>query len=152
MVEDSVNLKFFRTTSELLAIMFDINIPSDDIIEDIMSRKVSYLVENSKEVLDYQETFKQGLEELSVEIEKKEIPQRKLVNIRLTNKRYLKQILDFIYTATNLRSLNFKLDHVKRYKVEHIAFRITPNLDLVSSAAANLIVYDIIKYSFVKFL
>lgn len=56
------------------------------------------------------------------------------------------QILDFIYSAANIRCMNYKLTLCKKYKVETTAFRITPNLDTISNLPASLAAIDLVKF------
>jgi hypothetical protein len=54
--------------------------------------------------------------------------------------------VDFLYSAANIRCMNYKLTLCQRYKVEQTAFQIRPNLDMISSIPANLCVIDLIKF------
>ena len=58
---------------------------------------------------------------------------------------------DFIFASTNFRAMNFHLNLMKQYKVDHIAFGVTPNIELLSSIAASLNIIDILKYCTVSF-
>jgi len=71
---------------------------------------------------------------------------RKFKNIKLNSKEHSSIILNFIYSCAALRSLNFKLTPMKKYKVEHMALKVTPTIDMVNSMISANSVISLIRY------
>ena len=84
-------------------------------------------------------------------IQTKNFASRKYQNTKLNNKEHHSVILSFIYSTAALRALNFKMVPIKKYKVEHMAFKVTPNLDIINSMISASSVISMIRYFTVSF-
>lgn len=81
------------------------------------------------------------------------VPNIDLERIKMSDSKtdeFYDDILNFIFSCANLRCLNFGLEEIKKYKVEQVAFSITPNLDILSSISASLMSIDLIKHCVVS--
>lgn len=156
-LEDNLNYVFIESTSKLLSHFFKFKIPTEDIVKDIITNKISNQVNSIDEVsveVNPKE-FLKNVQHIQQKFEKfNKVPSINLQRIKIKdskNNSYYNDILNFIFSATNIRCLNFGLDPIKKYKVEQIAFRITPNLDILNSISASLMTIDLVKYCVVKF-
>ena len=130
--------------------MFHIQIPDDALIKDIIKTKISgqialtvastiefYADKNYHDMMD---VFLNSI------VKRGKYTQRKFKNIKLNSKDHARIILNFIWSCAALRSLNFKLTPIKKYKVEHMAFKVTPTLDMVNSMISANGIISMIRY------
>lgn len=147
-----LNVVFVKSTSHLLCKFFGFDVPSEDIVNDIIKTKIENQENDLNEVAVNMsnEEFIESINKLERNIKDlKHIPTITLfpINIRSSfNKPYYKDILNFIYSAANIRCMNYKLTLCKKHKVEQTAFKITPNLDMISDIPASLAAIDLIKF------
>ena len=116
---------------------------------DIIKSKISSQVASSDQIVVEisEEEFEQNVQLLMRKLEKfKNPPSISLRKIGLDDGKEHQEILEFLYAATNLRIMNFKLNMMRKYKVEEKIFQITPNLDMISSLPATMATVDLIKY------
>ena len=128
---------FLVNTAKMYALIFKISIPNEQIIKDIVKTKVDAhvaVIQASTVEFYGSEQFNTQLDVFMNEVLKtKRHSQRKFKNIKLNSKENFGIILNFIYSAAALRNINFKLAPLKKYKVEHMAFKVTPTIDMVNS-------------------
>lgn len=155
-LEGNYNYIFVESTSKLLSHFFKFKIPSNDIVKDIITTKIANQLNLVDEVAAdiNQEEFLKSIRHIQQKFEQfNKIPSINLDRIVINdgkNKGYNNEIINFIYSAANIRCLNFGLELPKKYKVEQVAFRITPNLDILNSISASLMTIDLIKYCVVS--
>ena len=121
---------FLESTAKLYAFTFHISIPTESIIKDIVKTKIeSHVCLTQASVIEfYSDKVTNDMMIVFMDnIRKsKNFTQRKFKNIKLNSKDHQKVVLNFIYSCSGLRALNFKLSPIKKYKVEHMAFKVTP--------------------------
>ena len=148
--ETEYTITFLVTTAKLYALVFKISIPNEQIIKDIVKTKMDahVAVLNASTVEFYgAEQFSRQLSVFMNEVLKtKKYSQRKFKNIKLNSKEHSGIILNFIHSTAALRNINFKLPPIKKYKVEHMAFKVTPTIDTVNSMISSNGAIAMIRY------
>jgi len=152
-IHDELNMRFVKSTSILLCYLFKFDIPNSETITDIIKSKISSQVASADQIvveISSQE-FQSNIELLKGKLTKfKNPPTISLRNISIEDSNQQEEIMEFLYSATNLRVMNFKLNMIRKYKVEEKIFQITPNLDMISSLPATMTTIDLIKFCMVK--
>ena len=148
--------QFLISTAKLYALFFHISIPNDGIIKDIVKTKIEgHICTTYQSTIElygdsnFNDMIQSFIDQI---IATKKFTARKFQNTKLNNKESHNVILNFIYSASALRSLNFKMVPIKKYKVEHQAFKVTPNIDIISSMMSANSLISMIRYFTVSFI
>ena len=137
---------FLKSTAKIYALLFKIPILAEEKIIEIVNQKIeTQITLTSLSTIEMESrgiNFSDIIESFTDSIIKsKKYSQRKFTNIKLNSKDHHDTILSFIHSAHGLRCTNFKLVPMKKYKVDHLAFKVTPNLDMINSMiSANSVI------------
>ena len=150
---DEYVIGFITSTARIYCHTFKLNLPDQQNITDII--KLRLLSENtiplSVDEKFSEKVYSENLKEMISQLAKKTIKKRDLFQISFDDRHFHDLILSFIYDAANLRCVNFGLETVKKYKVEHWAFNIAPNMTNINTISAGLSMIDLVKYFVVSY-
>lgn len=154
-VHDEMTQIFITSAAKLFSNFFQFVVPDEKHRQEIVKSKIRMSSQCQVPTLNEQLEGVVGIG--TNEIEKELLRMKELVrgknfegskplkNLTLKSTKFQAEISDFIFSASNLRAMNFDLNLTKKYKAEHIAFNVTPNLEQINSIAASLSVIDILK-------
>lgn len=147
---ESSSFQFVYSMSLLFADIFQIEMPTEDIISKMIEQKMS---------LEFGEEYINDFEKAPVELTpterintfKHQVKNSILNEVKLSNpidindSKYHGLIVNFIHAACGLRCQNFKLPTIRKHRVEEMVYNIKPNLNSSSCIASSLAVLDLFK-------
>ena len=142
--------QFITSTSYLLSRMLGVGIPPEDKVDKIADK----ILEDELTLIEpfkFREKVFQDIEELKIFITKNanNPSLERLVSSIDFNSGYkdLKGgIISFLHSASCLRSANFRLKALLKYKIERLVYEVPISFDSVSSISACLATIEISKY------
>ena len=140
--------QFISSTSYLLSRMFGVGIPPEDkievIVENIMGGDYPVL-----EPFKYREKGFENIEYLKEIIGKAgNLGERMItpIDISSSSKDLKNGIISFLHSSSCLRSANFRLKPMLKYKIERLVYEAPISLDSVASMCAALVAIEISRY------
>lgn len=147
---ESSSYQFVYSMAVLFAEIFQIELPSDDIVNKMIEQKMS-LEFSGEFASEFDKTPADMLATERIQTFKQQVKNSILNDVKLSNPIDVNDsknhglIVNFIHAACSLRCQNFKLPTIRRHRVEEMVYNIKPNLNASSSIAASLAVLDLLK-------
>ncbi|EGR27187.1 ubiquitin-activating enzyme e1, putative [Ichthyophthirius multifiliis] len=145
--EDQLHLDFILSVSNIIAYSFDIKgqLPKDKIAK--------YLGQNKETLQKLFQVEKKNIDDdqinlnLIAELQKLKIKHsQKVYLLQLENDEQQELQQNFIYTTSNLRARNYKIEEASKQKIKMISNKTVPSTAIMASLGASLNIIQIIKY------
>lgn len=148
--KDSFTYLFVLSMSKLFAEIFEIELPTQDIVEKLVVQRLTLEADSDYghelEKTTFEQSGKEIIQNFKQQVKNSLINEVKLLKpIDIYDQKYHDQIVTFIFSASNLRCQNFKLETTSQHRVEELVYKIKPNLNVTGTMAGAMANMDLIK-------
>lgn len=143
--------QFVASMSMLISEILDIEVPSQDIVNQIIHEKLLMEIEDAKTREVDKSLFEMSATE-TIQLFKQKVKSSVInTDVKLTkaidisDHKHYDLILNFIHSAANLRAQNFKLPESSKLKVQVLVYKIKPYMNVTSSLGGSLCSLEVLK-------